>query len=312
MTVSRFRRCALAAVATCLLAACGGSQSTFEPSGTPRGPSAVGAFARSLLYVSFNTGVEIYTYPSDKPLGSLGVFGYVCSDKFGNIVVAGAAGTSQVWVYPHGSGQPIAHMYNPGNSGGCSVDPSSENIAVANPFSGSGGSVVVWPYTHKHQWRLDRTYTDPNLFGSSYCTYDPQGNLFLDGYTTKRSFILVELLKGSSTFTTITLDRVVHNPGSMQWYGNDLAIEDAGKTTGSRAVIYLFAINGSSGHIVRATKLKDSVSRGQFLILAHSVIGTASQNSVRGLGFWPYPKGGALRRIISTYGEPFGEALSPK
>lgn len=264
---------------------------------------------RSLLYVAAGFSVEVYTYPRGKLLGSLGWGGYLCSDRFGNIIVAGAEGISYVWVFPHGGSNPIATLYNPESPGGCSVEQSSENIAVA---SADSGAVVVFPYNPKRGWRLAHDYHDPNMRGGQYCTYDPQGDIFVDGYDTNASFMLAELPKGSSTFTTITLNRVIHKPGSMQWSGKYLAIEDAGLSSSSPAVIYRFAINGSSGRKVSATTLTHSLGNAQFLIHDHTVIGPVSYNSVRALGFWRFPTGGAPFRTISTYVVPGGEALSLK
>lgn len=308
MIASRFKHHALAAAGACLLAACGGSQLNFAPAGTTQAPTAAQAYARSLLYVDLNLQVDVYTYPGGKPLGALGWGGYLCSDRLGNIILAGGEGISYVWVFPHGGSNPIATLYNPGGLGGCSVDANSENIAVAAEYP----SVVVFPYNPKRGWRLAREYNDPKMRASLYCSYDPQGNIFVDGYSTSIAFRLAELPKGSSQFTTITLDRVIHSPGSMQWNGNDLVVEDAGKSSSSPAVIYRFAINGSSGHMVRATTLKNSVASGQFLILGRTIIGPAKQNSLYGLGFWRYPKGGTPGKILSTNGQPTGEALSPK
>ncbi len=323
MTISNFRLYALSmSVVTAMLAACGGSQPPIgapgpahadridAPAGHGQASKAVGAYARSLLYVARGaTQVEVYTYPRGKPLGSLGWGGYLCSDRFGNIIVAGAEGISYVWVFPHGGSQPSTTLYNPDDPGGCSVDGSSEDIAVA---SADSGSVVIFPYNPKRGWRLAHNYNDTNMGAGHYCTYDPQGNLFLDGYSTSGSFILAELPKGSSTFTTIALDHVVHSPGSMQWDGKDLVIEDAGKTSSSAAVIYRFAINGSSGHKVSATSLTDSEADAQFLINGRTVIGPVSYDSMKGVGFWRFPRGGAPVRTISSYSYPTGEALSLK
>jgi hypothetical protein len=305
-----------------LLAGCGASQPSFgQPSRTQadkidssigyrQGAMVVGAYARSLLYISNLESVNVYTYPRGKPLGSLGVGGYLCSDSFGNVIVTGAEGISYIWVYPHGGGQPSATLYNPESPGGCSVYRSSEDIAVA---SADAGSVVIFPYNPKRGWRLAHDYKDPNMRAGHYCTYDPQGNLFLDGYSASAtSFILAELPRGSSTFTTITLDHVVHSPGSMQWDGKDLIVEDAGQPDSGPAVIYRFAISGSAGHRVSTTRLTESMAEGQFLIQGRTAIGPVSSGSVRGVGFWRFPAGGAPVRILSTYSSPSAEALSLK
>ncbi|MFY9737467.1 MAG: hypothetical protein WAK11_00300, partial [Candidatus Cybelea sp.] len=281
-----FTRYALTISATAVsLAGCAtSSQSSFDAPRTAQASMAAGSDARSLLYVAVGSlSVEVFTYPRAKPIGSLGVGGYLCSDRFGNVFVAGAEGISYVWVFPHGSGKPIATLYNPQSPGGCSVDESSENVAVAD--SGSS-SMVIFPYDRKHRWRLARQYNDPNMRVSVYCTYDPKGNLFLDGYSTSGSFILLELPKGSSTFTVITLDQVIHSPGSVQWDGKDLAVEDAGASRSSTAVIYRFAINGHHGHKVSASTLADSEGDGQFLIHGSTVIGPLSYNSAQGIGSW--------------------------
>ena len=151
--------------------------------------------------------------------------------------------------------------------------------------------MVIFPYNAKLGWRLARQYNDPNMRVSLYCTYDSEGNLFFDGYGTSDSFILVELPKGSSTFTTITLDHIIHSPGSMQWDDKDLAVEDAGTSRSSAAVIYRFAISGSHGHKVSATTLTDSAGDAQFLIHGSIVIGPLSYNSAR-IGYWSFPSGG--------------------
>jgi hypothetical protein len=282
------------------------SQSPFDAPSMTQRSLAMGPVKRNLLYVAAGS-VQVFTYPRGKPVGSLGVGGYLCSDRFGNVFVTGAEGISYVWVFPHGSGMAKATLYNPQDPGGCSVDKNSENVAVADPDS---SPMVIFPHKPKLGWRLARQYSDPNMRASLYCAYDREGDLFLDGYSTSDSFILVELPKGSSTFATITLDQAIHSPGSVQWDGTDLAIEDAGASRSSAAVIYTFAISGSSGHRVSTTTLTDSAADAQFLIRGSTVIGPLSYNYGQGIGFWRFPSGGAPISTISTYSYPSGETLS--
>lgn len=301
-------RLALIVGLAAVFAGCGASsQSSFGvPIMTQRSPAMGRPVRRNLLYVAASS-VQVFTYPRGKLVGSLGVFDdYLCSDRLGNVFVTGAEGISYVWIFPHGSGQPKATLYNPQNPGGCSVDKSSEDLAVADPDS---NQIVIFPHKRNRGWRLARQYSDPAMRVSLYCAYDPEGNLFIDGYSTSDSFILVELPKGSSTFTTIALDQDIHSPGSVQWDGSDLAIEDAGASS-NEAVIYSFAINGTSGHKVSATTLADSAGDAQFLIHGSTVIGPLSNSYAQGVGFWRYPSGGAPFSTISTYSYPRGEALS--
>ena len=307
-----FARYALSISATAAsLAGCAAaSQSSLDAPRTTQASTAVGPDARNLLYVAIGSlSVQVFTYPRGKSIGSLGVGGYLCSDRFGKVFVTGAEGISYVWVFPHGSGRPIATLYNPQSPGGCSVDESSENVAVADSDS---SAMVIFPYNRKRGWSLAHQYNDPNMRASLDCAYDPEGNLFLDGYSTSGSFILVELPKGGSTFTAITLDRIIHSPGSLQWDRNDLVVEDAGVSRSSAAVIYRFAIDGHYGHKVSASTLTDSEGNAQFLIHGSTVIGPLSYNSAEGIGFWRFPSGGAPVRTITTYGYPVGEAFSLK
>ena len=175
--MNTFARYALriSAAAASLAGCAASSQSSFDLPKTTQRSMVMRADARSLLYVAAAGSVQVFTYPRGKPIGSLGVFGgYLCSDRFGNVFITGAEGISYVWVFPHGSGKPIATLYNPQSPGRCSVDESSENVAVADPGS---SSVVIFPYNLKRGWRLAHEYNDPNMRASLYCTYDPEGNL---------------------------------------------------------------------------------------------------------------------------------------
>ena len=118
---------------------------------------AAGSDARSLLYVAVGSlSVEVFTYPAPKPIGSLGVGGYpLCSDRFGNVFVAGAEGISYVWRFSAWKRQAYSDIVQPAKSWRTvPVDESSENVAVAD--SGSS-SMVIFPYYRKqHRWRLAR------------------------------------------------------------------------------------------------------------------------------------------------------------
>ena len=116
IALTRSALCAVACVA--FMAGCGGSRSSIVPpetfqtngidsrAGHDQRSAPLDDNGRSLLYVAAGS-VEVYTYPRGKQLGSLGWGGYLCSDRFGNIIVAGAEGISYVWVFPHGGSNPI-------------------------------------------------------------------------------------------------------------------------------------------------------------------------------------------------------------
>ncbi len=216
----------------------------------------------------------------------------------------------QVLVYEHGASTAKATLNSPLPALDCSVDPSSENVAVTTGF---GNGIVIFPYSPQRGWRFAKVYSDPHLPSFAFCAYDNHGNLFADGADAKGNFALAELPKGSKTFSTITVDQNIGFAGSMQWLGKYLSIADLGPNGGSitDSVIYRFAISGSSGTRVSTTTLDLSLAHAQFWIQGNKVIGPVSYDSVRAIGFWSFPAGGAPIKMFSDT-IPFGETVSVK
>lgn len=160
-------------------------------------------------------------------------------------------------------------------------------------------------------WRFAKTFSDAGMQIVSFCAYDNHGNLFVDGQDSSRNFMLAELPKGADTFNTIHLDESISTAGSMQWDGKYLAITDWGKSTGAAAVIYRFALSGSTGTRVSTTKLDQSHARAQFWIQGGTVIGPILYDSVRSIGLWRFPGGGQPFRSFSNEA-PSGATVSLK
>jgi hypothetical protein len=322
MRISDFSRCAFGICATLtMLAGCGGSRPPIGAPGAMPQSRAIAQHAkrggswmlpeakrRDLLYVALGNGVNVYTYPRGNLLGSLGVGGvYPCTDEANNVFIpAGFFGT-QVLVYAHGATRPKVTLNDPYPAVDCSVDPSTEALAVTE---GSGGGIVIFPYSHKRGWRYAKSYADPDMQSIAFCAYDKNGNLFVDGGSSG-GFMLAELPKGSKTFTTITLDQSISAAGSMQWDGKYLAIADLGKGSSNPSVIYRFALSGSSGTKVSTTTLNLSYAHAQFWIQGSTVIGPIAYDSVRAIGFWRFPAGGSPVNSFSDEA-PAGEAVSLK
>ncbi len=306
-----------------MLAGCGGSQ---PPIGAPGAMPQISALAthaergkswmlpeakgRDLLYVGLGgDGVNVYTYPRGRLVGSLGPFGgYLCSDAAGNVFVPGGPIATQVSVYAHGSAEPKAILNAPYSATGCSVDSSSERLAATTYDQ---NIVVVFPYTPKRGWRFAKTFSDAGMQTVSFCAYDRVGDLFVDGQDSNNNFVLAELPEGGDTFSPIRLDKSISKAGSMQWDGKYLAIADFGKTIDSAAVIYRFALSGRSGKKVSTTKLDLSHALAQFWIQGGTVIGPTSYDSARDIGFWRFPSGGhPLKSFLAE--APTGETVSLK
>lgn len=307
--------------AIALLAGCSGSQPPIGALGTlPHSDGAATRAAsgrsliapddagRDLLYAATGGGVNVYSYPRGTLLGSLGVGGGdLCSDKTGNVFIPQYF-VADVLVYAHGATSPKAVLNDPYFAMDCSVDPTSETVAVT---AGFGDQIVIFPYNPRRGWRFAKIYTNPNMTSISFCAYDKAGNLFVDGQNGSGGFMLAELPKDSRVFNTISLDQSIVTGGAMQWIGQYLTIVDMGQGYPQPAVIYRFSISGSSGTKVSSTTLNKSYANAQFWIQGATVIGPVAYSSVRGIGFWQFPAGGSPFKVFSDT-VPGGETVSLK
>ena len=185
---------------------------------------------KALLYVSdYDESVlNVYSYPKLKMVGQITGLSNpdgVCSDKKGNIWVDNNTGANLV-EYKHGGTSPIATVSDSNNYPvGCSVDPTTGNLAASNIFTFSGGQGSVAVY--KGASGSPTLYTDPDFIYVYFCGYDNKGNLFIDGVNSGFGFEFAELAKGSSSLKTISLSGgTVTFPGNIRWDGKNVAVGD--------------------------------------------------------------------------------------
>jgi hypothetical protein len=283
-----------------------GASGTFAPGGESW--MSPGAASQDLLYVS-DTGtskVYVYSYPSDKLAGTLTDFrdpGGECVDKNGNVFITNT-GDDDILEYAHGGTKPIATLSDPGYFPfGCSIDPTSGNLAVSNNFASSGsgqGNVVVYTHAKGHP---KGDYTDPNINQMLLCGYDDKGNLFVDGLTKGSGFAFAELRRGSTTLTDITLNQSIENPGGVQWDGKYVAVGDQ-----STNVVYQFDVSGKKGTKVGSTPLTGATEVVQFWIAGSKLIGPDA--GAQDVGIWKYPAGGSALKTITGLYVPLGATLS--
>ena len=273
-------------VASAALASCSGGgappQQGLVPSVTVPGGSAArgrswilpSAKKSDLLYVSdlLAQVVDIYTYGKGYELvGELtGFFNPegLCVDKTGNVYVTNdtSRGVYQITEYAHGSTSPIRTINDPdGRANGCSVDPTTGNLAVADFWGPSEviGNVAVYPKASG----TPTSYSNPNIFYDYYCAYDDKGNLFVDGETEGSVFGLGKLSKGGSTLNFVNIDETIYLPGGVQWDGKYLAVGDQVAVKHNfTSTIYQFSINGSEATTVNTMVLTGSSQVAQFWI----------------------------------------------
>jgi hypothetical protein len=332
---------ALALIASAaMLAGCGGGGAAPVPllsgsldrahaqRGAARGGSWMAPQAKKedLLYVSDleAQAVFIYRYGHGNALvGTItGFFNPegLCVDKKGDVFVTNdtSDGDHQILEYAHGSTTPLATLNDPyGRVNGCSVDPTTGNLAVTNFWGASEGTGGVSIYPHAKG--TPASYSDSSIYYYYYCGYDDAGNLFVDGLSSGSSFGLAELPSGSGSFTDISLDQTIYLPGGVQWDGKYLAVGDQVAVKHDfTSVIYQFSISGSAGTEIGTTLLDGSNQVAQFWLpkvdagkkkgQAATVIGPDGDG--KNTLIWAYPAGGSPTATISGEQDPTGATLS--
>jgi len=286
-----------------IVAGCGGSQS---PVGSPGAMPQSHAIAEkaalrnrstsgALLYViSYGYGVTMLSYPGLVNNGSFspeGLATNVCSDQTGNVYVT--TGNGVIYEYAHGGTTPIKTLTDPNYSPihGCSVDPTTGNLAVANSGP-SGGNVAVYAGGQGQP----TYYSETSITTYAGCAYDGSGNLLVAGFDHRNKSAggrLLELRSGSSKLIEITLDQQIAVPdlNSLEW--NDRYLAYGGTDYGQRN-IYHIRITKSKGTLVGNTVAK-GVHPGWW-IAGKTLISPFGLQKTEELGFWTYPKGGGITK----------------
>lgn len=241
-----------------------------------------------LIYVSDSAtnSVNFYAYHTGKLEGSLSS-GLSepqgpCSDAKGSVWIANT-GDSNVLEYPHGSTIPSQTLAVSGEYPvGCAVD-SKGDVAVSDLTSTSDGNGNVEIF--KGGKGTPTSVTCPNLAKYYFLAYDDKGNLFIDGFASLSNSEsgLCEIPKGSSAGQAITLSNPPGFPGSVQWDGKYLAIED--QDAGS---IGRFQVRGSTGTLKGTVVLNGAYAYGFTLSSKSRALSSGSN----GIGIYKYPAGG--------------------
>jgi hypothetical protein len=270
----------------------------------------------ALLYISDQgtNDVYIYSYPGGALKGTLTGFDQpygMCTDKAGDVFIANTQ-KQDVLEYRHGGENPIATLSDSGYYPvGCSVDPTTGNLAVTNfqALESKPGNVAIYAGAQG----TPTSYSDSNMPLYEFCGYDDKGNLFIDGYNATGGFAFAELPTGSSNFTNISLNTTVYQPGAVQWDGKYVAVGDQYYGNGPASAIYRVSISGSSGTVVGTTLLKqgtDGVQVVQFWKRGKKVIGS---NVLAGsANVWKYPSGGNAKTLVTGLKIPYGATVSVK
>ena len=286
-----------------------------------------------LLYVSDEASgtVDVYAYRA-RPghlLGQLTGFQFPygeCADSSGNVYIADF-GAADIVEYAHGGSTPIKTLAdNYGYPVGCSVDPTSGNLAVAN-FEGIGSTCMGGVVIYKGAAGNGTFYQDKDLSYYWPPGYDPKGNLYVQGQTANGTAGLAELASGSQGLVTLRLSGgTISYPGSMQWDSHYMTATDQSYHGGTLSGIYRVSVSGTQASIVDSTELSDGCLKGgtphndvvepfinSTVWPTHRVVGGNLWCTYR-TNFWKYKKGGDPKRSLPYDISPelaAGQTISP-
>jgi hypothetical protein len=264
----------------------------------------------SLLYIT-DVGADavyVYSYPHGRLVDTLKGFNSPvrdCSDTSGNVYITNTE-SEEILEFAHGGRQAIATLRDPGYlPWDCSVDPTSGALAATGygTSSSNTGSVAIFAPGSS----LPTIYHARGVQAYLFCTYDNQGNLFVDGLNYKYGFVLIELRKGAQEFERIEIHQRFGSWGGVQWDGKNLAIGDG--TT----AIYDFEIKGRKAKRVHTVPLNGAVDVAQFWLDGDTLIAPDGPNGAKqDAGFWMYPKGGKPSKLLGKglFKNPSGATVS--
>lgn len=252
------------------------------------------AATQDLLYVSDVDAVLVYSYPRGKLEGVLRNF-YIsqgeCVDQAGDVFITDQ-GYNKIFVYAHGSKKRQRTLTGYGGPVGCSVDPTTGDLAA----SAQNYGVAIY----KHASGTPTVYTDSDFNEYYWCGYDDRGNVFVDGQSDKNAFEFAELSKGSSTLETITLNQSMGFPGGVLWDGKHIAVGSYYPPPSGQPVVYQFAIKGSEGTKVGTTLLGSGASDVKvFWIQGKTLVAPNTYTGGSNVLFYRYPAGGGATKTIT-------------
>jgi DNA-binding beta-propeller fold protein YncE len=255
--------------------------------------------SEDLLYVANRGSITIYSYPQGNLVATLALSyepNGLCSDSSGNVFIT-SADMQEIFEYAHGGKHAIRTLKDPGYMPrGCASDPVTGNLAVANYETSSAkhpGNIEVYPKATGNP----NSFVGANLHYYLYCSYDTDGNLYVDGESSSTRVVVAELPKDGNTLSRVDLSQSIGRSDGIQWDGTYVAVGDE-----STHAIYEFAIKRSSGMLKRATFLGGTQRVGQFDIDGLTVIvpNSNSTSDASDVLFFPYPRGGEPIQTITN------------
>jgi hypothetical protein len=307
MKTNRFAQSAGALVALAVCAACAAApiapNLSAVPAYAPIVPDGHAATDYEYIIGHYGSYASIFDYPkSDQQIGTIkNVGGQGCTNVlygYGKKIIWIVAGPKQISEYkvPSTLIRSLSTSFSFPTS--CAMNTSGD-LAIGNI---DGGQVEIFTDA-TGKGTIYKTPLDEEFFDG----YDPQGDLFADGFTDDRSgFGLVELPKGSNKFESMTTSNAVEFPGSVQWDGKYLVVTDQ-----RRAKMFRYTVSGTKATLKGSVSLTGSGDCAQTWIVTGLVYcGDAGNNDGE---VYSYPAGGKPLAVFSgKFDYPLGVTAAEK
>ncbi len=288
----------------------------FEPDERPNRRvswmSSAAKLTRPLLYASNweSNDVVVYAYRTGKVVGELtkdidGPYGE-CSDSKGDVWITNYD-TEIVVEYAHAAKTPRKELSDTGGASiGCSVDATTGNLAVANFAGGTpSGAGYVVIYANASGTGTNYTTGDTYLWPPAY---DGSGNLFVEGENVDTGAKeLLELPKGGTTFTIISLPFTLNFPAAAYWNGKYVGVSDQEYGGDFATGIYWVSVSGSAATLKGTVVLTGNCTSSEIDVVqgainAGKLVGgnlecSGGQSEI---GFWSLSDGNLIRAIVDA------------
>jgi hypothetical protein len=222
--------------------------------------------------------------PQGMCTGAKGTF-WVANSGGDDVLEYDYDGTSIVKTLSESAGEPA----------GCSVDPTTGNVAMSVLFT---DEVEIWTGgTGSPTTSID------GLLETYFVGYDGSGDLFANGFNSSFAVAMVELKKGSTTWTPLT-GVSIGFPGGMQWDGTYITVEDQ---TLNANKIDQYSCSGTSCTLAGSVSLAGSEDCDSPWIKGAVVAcGDIGDDEVK---LYHYPAGGSPYADVAGQDGPIGSVI---
>lgn len=140
-----------------------------------------------------------------------------------------------------------------------------------------------------------------------FAGYDPEGNLFADGFDSSYYFRLVELPKGRMHKpVTITTSNTIEFPGSVQWDGTYLTVFDQDTSS-----LYQYTVSGTKATLKNTVQLTGASDCAQTWIVPGLLY--CGDAGTDGGEVFKYPAGGSpVATFSGDFDQPLGVTVAAK